>query len=220
MKRRGEYQRRPGGGSASGRGGRARGRPSGQVRIVGGAFRGRRIRVADAPGLRPTPERTRETLFNWLQGELEGARVLDLFAGSGALAFEALSRGAAYAVLVEKHRGAAVALREAADALDPQRARVVEADALRWLGRADVPPPFDLVFLDPPFATALAARALDALAEGPLLSPDGCVYVEWPADADAPANPAQWTVRSETRSGDSRAALLVPKASDPSTTAA
>jgi 16S rRNA (guanine966-N2)-methyltransferase len=223
MKRRGEYQRRPERGSAAGHSGPSRGRGAGQVRIVGGEFRGRRLRVATAPGLRPTPERTRETLFNWLQGELEGARVLDLFAGSGALALEALSRGAASALLIERHRAAAAALREAAATLAPQRARVVEADAQRWLARTEAaadPPVFDLVFLDPPFASPLAALVLAALAAGSLLAPDARVYVEWPADAPAPWGEANWTVRRETRTGDSRGALLLAGAPEPSTTAA
>lgn len=197
MKRQGGYQRRPGRGSGGG-----------QVRIVAGALGGRRLRVATAPGLRPTPERTRETLFNWLQGQLLDARVLDLFAGSGALAFEALSRGAAEAVLVERHRAALAALREAATELAPERTHIVSGDALAWLRRAGETGPFDLVFLDPPFAGDLAARALDALAGSTLLAPEALVYVEWPTSAAAPFETEEWRILKTTRAGDSTGALL------------
>jgi 16S rRNA (guanine966-N2)-methyltransferase len=190
------YQRRRGGGSGS-------------LRVTGGTLRGRRLRVADVGGLRPTPERTRETLFNWLRGRLEGARVLDLFAGSGALAVEALSRGAAEALLVERDPRAAAALRAACAELGIERhARVLRRDALAWLARPTAAGPFDLVFLDPPFAAGLAAPALAALARSSLLAEDARVYCERAAADEAPWDPCCWTVLRETRSGDSLAALL------------
>ena len=189
------------------------------MRIIAGAFGGRRLRVPAAPGLRPTPERTRETLFNWLQGGIEGARVLDLFAGSGALAFEALSRGAAAAVLVERRREALGILREAAAEIAPERTRIVAGDALAWLRRADEAP-FDLVFLDPPFAGDLARRALAALDGGARLAPDARVYVEWPTAGPSPVDPARWETFGSTRSGDSSGALLARRASGRSTTVA
>lgn len=213
MKRQAGYQRRPGRGSAARTGSHA-----GQVRIVAGSLGGRRLRVATAPGLRPTPARTRETLFNWLQGTVQDARVLDLFAGSGALAFEALSRGAAEAVLVERQRVALAVLREAAADLAPGRARVVAADALAWLRRADGTGPFDLVFLDPPFAGDLAARALGALAGSPLLAPGARVYVEWPASATPPFDADRWEPLKTTRAGDSTGALLCETAHGSATT--
>jgi len=148
--RRTGYQRKEIRGSAAGRPGR--------VRLIAGRFRGRRIAVAPVPGLRPTPERTRETLFNWLQGRIEGARVLDLFAGSGALGFEALSRGADRVVLVEQDRAAHATLQRTAAELDPERTEAVRDDALRWPRVAAEA--FDLVFLDPPFAAGLAVAAL------------------------------------------------------------
>lgn len=178
------------------------------MRIVAGTLGGRRLRVASAPGLRPTPERTRETLFNWLQGIVEGARVLDLFAGSGALAFEALSRGAAEAVLVERHRAALAALREAAAEFAPDRARVIQADAMSWLRRPDPAGPFDLVFLDPPFAEDLATRALSGLHGSALLAPDARLYLEWPSSEPPPFEADAWSVLKTTRAGDSTGALL------------
>src|SRR5690606_2647217 len=131
-----------------------RGAP-GAVRIVGGRWRGTRLPVADAEGLRPTPDRVRETLFNWLQPVLPGARVLDLFAGSGALGLEALSRGAREALLVERDPGLAQQLRRAVERLQGGEAvQVVNADALAFLsGYAG--PPFDIAFVDPPFAQDL-----------------------------------------------------------------
>lgn len=198
--RRAGYQRRRGGGS-------------GALRVTGGALRGRRLPVVDVGGLRPTPERTRETLFNWLQGRIEGARVLDLFAGSGALAVEALSRGAADALLVERAPRAAAALHAACadlglDGPGPGRARILRRDALAWLARPTDPGPFDLVFLDPPFAAGLAGPALAALAASTLLAAEARVYCEHGAADAPPWEPERWTVLRATRSGDSRAVLL------------
>ncbi len=165
--------------------------------------------VAPVPGLRPTPERTRETLFNWLQGRMAGARVLDLFAGSGALAFEALSRGAEHVVLIEQDRRAHQALREAASILDPERCEVVRADALRWPRERVLP--FDLILIDPPYAAGLAAAALAHILLKGLLAPDGRVYCEYRATDPAPWSAPEagnWALLRETRSGDSRGALL------------
>lgn len=219
--RRTGYQREQTGGSgkrnptergpAEPRSSRAATRPPGRVRIIAGRFRGRRIPVADLPGLRPTPERTRETLFNWLAGHLDGARVLDLFAGSGALGFEALSRGASSVVLVEKDRRAYLRLREVAASLDPERCQVVQADALRWPRSGQQA--FDLILIDPPFGAGLAAAALARVQAGRLLSAGARVYCEVAAKA-CPApweNPEHgaWQVLKETRAGDSRGALLI-----------
>ena len=125
--------------------------PPGRLRIVAGKWRSRLVPVADVPGLRPTSERIRETLFNWLAPRIEGARCLDLFAGSGALGFEALSRGAASVVFVERDELAANMLQEATRALDAEGATLVRADARRFLETCPAHY-FDLVFLDPPFA--------------------------------------------------------------------
>src|SRR5580765_815361 len=134
--------------------------PPGRLRIVGGTLRGARLDVPGAPGLRPTPDRVRETLFNWLMPVIAGARCLDLFAGTGALGIEALSRGAAAADFVEADAQLADLLRANLLRLK-QAARVVRSDALRFLGETDVR--YDVVFLDPPFGAALWTPAAVAL---------------------------------------------------------
>jgi len=155
------------------------------VRIVGGTLKRSKLPVADKPGLRPTPDRVRETLYNWLGRDLPGWRVLDAFAGSGALGFEAASRGAAEVVLLERDTGLARSLRESAERLKASAVRVEAADALAWMARCE-PARFDLVLLDPPFDSGLAAPAL--LAATRVAAPGGFVYVEAPeALGDAPA---------------------------------
>jgi len=172
-----------------------------RVRIVGGEWRSRLVRFPPSAELRPTPDRVRETLFNWLGQRLDGLHVLDLFAGSGALGFEALSRGAARAVLVERDREVAEGLRAAARELEAKGAQVVEGEALAFLARsADK---FDVVFVDPPYASGLAARALARLPSR--LNPQARVYVE----SDAPlAAAAPWHALREARAGAVRYALF------------
>lgn len=187
--------------------GRGRGtQGSGEVRIIAGALRGHRIPVAARPGLRPTPGRSRETLFNWLREDVEGARVLDAFAGSGALGLEALSRGAAAVTFIEKDRRAAQTLRETLHRLGGGRTHLKERDALAVLRDAQLGP-FDLVFLDPPFASALAEAALERLCAGSLLAPGAKIYVEVPQNTEPPLPEGLQKLR-ETRAGDSQAMLL------------
>ena len=183
-------------------------KPAGVVRIIGGDWRGTRLPVADRDGLRPTADRVRETLFNWLQPMLPGARVLDLFAGTGALGLEAVSRGAREAVLVERDPQLADGLRQLAAKLPGgERVQVVCADAPGWLRQASGvagfdPAGFDLVFVDPPFAGDLWRPAFDAL-EGHLA--DGAwLYVESPS----PVHPgAAWRPHREGRTRDVHYAL-------------
>lgn len=178
-------------------------RTPGVVRIIGGEWRGTRLPVADRDGLRPTADRVRETLFNWLQPMLPGARVLDLFAGTGALGLEALSRGAREAVLVERDPQLAEGLRQLATRLPGgERAQVVCADALAWLRTA--PGGFDLAFVDPPFAGDLWAPALAAL-DGHLLE-NAWLYVESPAASTAMPAPV-WRPHRDGRTRDVRYAL-------------
>lgn len=145
-----------------------------QVRIIGGKHRGRKLPVADAPGLRPTPDRVRETLFNWLGQNLSGWRCLDLFAGSGALGFEAASRGAASVVLVEQLPAVARSLQGAADLLKEPVLSVVCADALAYLKKSMQP--LDLVFVDPPYGQGWLDRIIVPLL--PHLADDARLYVE------------------------------------------
>jgi 16S rRNA (guanine966-N2)-methyltransferase len=185
----------------------------GHVRIIGGRWRGTRLPVADAAGLRPTGDRVRETLFNWLQPRLGGARVLDLFAGSGALGLEAVSRGAREAVLVETAPALVDSLRAVVDRLDArEQATVVRADALAWL-RAPLLGRFDIVFVDPPFAAALAPAVLDALP--PWLGEEAWVYLEAPLEAAMPG--PDWVELREGRTREVRYALY-RRASGPAAT--
>src|ERR1700674_4905935 len=144
------------------------------VRIIAGRWRSRLVRFPPAANLRPTPDRVRETLFNWLGQRLDGLACVDLFAGSGALGFEALSRGAARVVMVESDRRIALALRDSAHSLDAVEAEVVEGDALKYLERSSGS--FDLAVVDPPYASDLAARAIEKLPAR--LNPGARVYVE------------------------------------------
>lgn len=175
----------------------------GKVRLIAGRWRGTRLDVPASPGLRPTSDRVRETLFNWLAPHLSGARVLDLFAGSGALGLEALSRGAAEAVLIERDPMLAAALRATLARLpDSSGGRVVQGDALQILqGGDDL---FDIAFVDPPFAAGAWTRVWPLLA--PRLTVGALVYVEAPAGAD-PAVPADWPLHREGRTREVRYAL-------------
>jgi 16S rRNA (guanine966-N2)-methyltransferase len=169
-----------------------------QVRIIGGEWRSRRIIFPDRDGLRPSADRVRETLFNWLGQNLGGQCCLDLFAGSGALGFEALSRDAASVVMVEKSRSVCEALRRNADALGAKNLQLHCADALEFATAAalDAAARFDLVFLDPPFHSTLLAQALPRLV--PLLRPGARVYLE---SAAAFAETGKWRVLRQGRAG-------------------
>jgi 16S rRNA (guanine966-N2)-methyltransferase len=169
------------------------------LRIIGGEWRGRRIRFPGQGGIRPTPDRVRETLFNWLMGEVQGSRCLDLFAGSGALGLEALSRGATQVTFVERDRENAARLRETATSLAPGRATVIESDALGWLHGE--PEAFDIVFLDPPFAAGVLTESMRRLEERGYLAPGAFVYIEMPAAAGAPELPAAWRAHRSGRAG-------------------
>ncbi len=174
-----------------------------QVRLIGGRFRRRLLPVADRPGLRPTPDRVRETLFNWLGQDLDGWRVLDAFAGSGALGFEAASRGAAEVLLLEQDTALVQSLRASAAQLGASMLRVERADAMRWMA-ACAPARFELVLLDPPFDAQLGAAA--AARAAPLLVPGGFLYVEGPEPLGEP--PAGLVEHRQLRAGAVHAQLL------------
>ena len=155
-----------------------------EVRIIGGQWKRSKLTVADTPGLRPTPDRVRETLFNWLGQDLSGWRCVDAFAGSGALGFEAASRGAAEVLLVERDRGAVARLREAAERLKASTLRIEQADALAALARLP-DQSLELVFLDPPFDAELHALALRGAWSKLVVG--GYAYVEAGEACDAAA---------------------------------
>ena len=179
------------------------------MRIVGGDLRGRRIEVPARADVRPTPDRVRETLFNWLGQRLDGAVCLDLFAGSGALGFEAASRGAARVLMVEQDRDVVAALRMSRDSLGAHAVEIVAGEALAWLARGGGR--FDVVFLDPPFRQNAMAPLLERLA--PRLQPGARVYLEaaQPMDAAAP-----WRELKRARAGQVSYQLLQWSEHDPS----
>ena len=187
-----------------GNGATSNGATSNSVRILGGIWRGRRLPFPDVPGLRPTPDRVRETLFNWLGQRLTGLRCLDLFAGSGALGLEAASRGAAEVTLIEADARAFAALQGHCRTLEASQVRLIRADALAWLKtHADTDPlGYDLIFLDPPFGTGLLATSLQLVA--PWLRPGGTIYAEF----DVPPDLSAWEVWREGRAGQTRQVLL------------
>ncbi|WP_346795813.1 16S rRNA (guanine(966)-N(2))-methyltransferase RsmD [Halomonas sp. Bachu 37] len=177
-------------------------RSGGKLRIIGGEFRRRLLPVLESPGLRPTPDRVRETLFNWLGPQLGGARALDLFAGTGALGIEALSRGAAEVQFVERDPQVAEQLRAnlVSLALDQP---VTAQDASAFLATSQQP--FSLVFLDPPFHQGLAAPCCAALENG-WLTEQAYIYLETEASL-SPQVPASWQLHRETRAGEGIARL-------------
>ena len=183
----------------------------GTVRIIAGDWRGRRLAVPDLPGLRPSGDRSRETLFNWLQPRIRGADCIDLFAGTGVLGLEALSRGAASLVLVEQSPVAAGQIRESLRLLSADRASVVQDDAIVWLAQQS-PASADLVFVDPPFGKGLAGRTLSALLSGKILRTNGQVYVETSRLEDDPivesGDASAWKILRDKTMGEVRMQLL------------
>src|SRR4249920_2019045 len=179
----------------------------GTLRIVGGKYRSRKLRVPARPGLRPTPDRVRETLFNWLGQDLSGLACLDLFAGSGALGFEALSRGAATCVMVEKDAAALRALRDNAQKLDAMNLTVVRGDALEFARETRAR--FDVVFVDPPYRLGLQAAALQGVHG--VLARYGRVYVE---SASIFEPPLGWRVLKSGRAGNVHFYLLAGEVDD------
>jgi 16S rRNA (guanine966-N2)-methyltransferase len=179
-----------------------------RVRIIGGEHRGRQIVFDDGPGLRPTGDRTRETLFNWLQAGVPGARCLDLFAGSGVLGFEAISRGAREVVMLDSSDLVIRRLKENSRLLGiDDRATVIRSDALEWLARA-ADRAFDIVFVDPPFAEGLVPRVLELLAQPGWLVSGSLVYVEQDLrQTDVPL-PPDWSGIREKVAGQVRYRLL------------
>lgn len=177
------------------------------MRIIGGEWRGRKLPVPDIPGLRPSGDRGRETLFNWLAGAVPGARCADLFAGSGALGFEAASRGAAHVDLVEISPVAVSALLDSAQRLGAAQVTVHRANVVDWLRGRDAGS-LDIVFMDPPFDSGLAVRAARVLQERDCITPGGHVYIETPSRFTALALGADFEAHREQVLGEVRMQLF------------
>ncbi len=176
---------------------------AGRLRIVAGNWRSRLLDIADVEGLRPTGERIRETLFNWLAPTIEGSHCLDLFAGTGALGLEALSRGAKGVVFIEKSAAAARQLRTNIDLLDAPGANVLQQDAVAFL-KSQPGRPFDIVFLDPPFALDAVKETCRLLADTGHLADDALVYIEDDRSRERPSLPDGWRVLKDKTTGNVR----------------
>ncbi len=176
-----------------------------QLRIIAGQWRGRKLNFADGEGLRPTMDRVRETLFNWLQNDIAGARCLDLFSGSGALGLEALSRYAGEVVMVDKNPQAIRTIRQNLELLNAENAQLKQMDALAYLQQlADSnssPQSFDIVFLDPPFNQQLVAIFCEQLVQSDCLSEGALIYIEIEKNTRLPQLPDSWTLSKEKKAG-------------------
>ena len=171
-----------------------------QLRIIAGKWRSRRLAFPDVEGLRPTGDRIRETLFNWIGPRIVDSRCLDAFAGSGALGFEALSRGAAELLLIENNATAFRQLEASRQLLDATGATLLRANTLTWLESATANSSFDIVFLDPPFGSNLLDKILPLVVSKQLVAGDGLIYVETATDTSLSV-PDGWCIRKEKRTG-------------------
>lgn len=179
---------------------------AGEIRLIGGRWRSRRISVPDRPDLRPTPDRLRETLFNWIGHDLRDSHCLDLFAGSGALGLEALSRGAQSATFVDSDGGAIESLARAVDQLECHSlANLINDDALRFIETTGQR--FDIVFADPPFQGELLGPLIKSLADGQRLKPDALVFLEYHRDTTLPTMPENWQLHRSSTVGVSTGSL-------------
>ncbi|MEY8263671.1 MAG: 16S rRNA (guanine(966)-N(2))-methyltransferase RsmD [Bermanella sp.] len=186
-----------------------------RLRIIGGQWRSRFLPFPDVDGLRPTTDRVRETLFNWLQPVVHGAAVLDVFAGSGALGFEALSRGARSLTLIEKNPKAAQQLSANIQTLNATTAQVKQTDALHYLAQPQIAQPqtpFDLIFLDPPFSQGLLPECIALIESNGLLADDGWIYIESEQDLASLNIPPHWDLHREKKAGQVRLCLYCRRA--------
>lgn len=167
------------------------------IRIIGGQYRGKKLSVPDIEGLRPTPDRVRETLFNWLMNDIRGARCLDAFAGTGALGLEAFSRGAAEVCFIEKNNTAVKHLQMLLSSFNTKQLSIIHGDANDFIRQSKLL--FDVVFLDPPFNSNLLAITLETLRQSTLLNPNGLVYIE-SAEEIVP-DPLRWLIVKQKKAG-------------------
>lgn len=176
-------------------------RGPGQLRIIAGEWRSRRLAFPEAPGLRPTPDRVRETLFNWLANWVPAARVIDPFVGSGALVLEALSRGASHALALDRSPQAITSLRQNLQLLQCDRAETLQTDALAFLNADNTEPPFDLAFLDPPFHQGFLEPACQLLENRQWLAERAWIYTESETAPSSLALPGNWQLHREKHTG-------------------
>lgn len=174
---------------------------AGQIRIIGGQWRGRKLPVPDSPGLRPTTDRVRETLFNWLAPYLVDAHCLDCFAGSGALGLEALSRYAAQATLLEMDRQVVGVLKKNLATLNTHNGEVINTNTLNWLAQPNSGTAYNIVFVDPPFRKGLLEETVVLLEDNGWLAPDALIYIESEAEGGLPAMPVSWRIHREKVAG-------------------
>jgi 16S rRNA (guanine966-N2)-methyltransferase len=180
---------------------------SNQLRIIGGEWRGRKLHFPDAPNLRPTPDRVRETVFNWLAPIIHGARCLDLFAGSGALGLEALSRGAAFTTFVDSHKKVTQGLQDHLKLLMAnEKAEVIQADSVKFLSHAKLLNTgsdfYDLVFIDPPYQLDLMEKVVWLLEENNYLSDNAMLYLEIEKRQSLPELPSNWQQLKDKTAGE------------------
>ena len=173
---------------------------SNQLRIIGGQWRGRKLSFPSVDGLRPTTDRVRETIFNWLMADIHGAQCLDLFAGSGALGLEALSRGAGLVDLIDNARPAVSQLQQNLQQLDANHGQVFHANAAEWL-QHNTDKRYDIIFLDPPFGQHLAQTCVQLINQQAMLKPGGWLYLEMGKQEPLPALPPNWQLYREKFAG-------------------
>jgi 16S rRNA (guanine966-N2)-methyltransferase len=179
---------------------------TGTVRIIAGQWRGRKLKVPNQTGLRPTPNRIRETLFNWLAIDLPGSRCLDLFAGSGALGIEAASRGAKQVVLIEKQRDIVQSLRQQVTSFAADNVTILSNDAIKFLKKKT--DSFDIVFLDPPYGSNLLNSCCTLLQQGGWLNPQALIYLETDTSLAKPNLPESWQIIRQKNAGQVAAYLI------------
>lgn len=176
-------------------------RPTGEVRVIAGLWRGRKLPVLNAEGLRPTTDRVKETLFNWLMMDVAGSRCLDCFAGSGSLGIEALSRQAQAVVFLEKFADAANQLKKNLVSLKTENGKVIQTDTLQFLAQKNSETPFDLVFVDPPFHQSFVPQVLTALEQNGWLAESALIYIETEKNHSPLTLPEHWQVIKEKTAG-------------------
>lgn len=169
-----------------------------KLRIIGGEWRSRQLPILDIEGLRPTTDRVRETVFNWLNYDIPGATCLDLFCGSGALGLESLSRGAKSCTFVELHRGVAKQVEQNLSTLNANNGHVVNSDAVVFLQTS--PKDFDVIFLDPPFRKDLLEKVIPLISNG-WIKPNGYIYIERESEKELSCLPNHWQLEKEQRAG-------------------